>query len=307
VSTSEPTLPSDLPDIPGYSLQEKIGDGGMGAIYRAVQLSLQRPVAIKFLSFPVTMTPVHAFQRESRLMASLTHPNIVAIHDCGQIQGQYYLVLEYVDGYTLRSRMQPGRPWPRDKAQRCLRAIADALTYIHSRGILHLDLKPENVLCTADDAVKITDFGLAITRIDARTRAELGLAQGTLDYCAPEQRFGLSVDPRTDLFALATLAYELLTGYQPGRVYRPASERNRALSPAVDEVLRRGLARDRDERYASVNEFRDSLEQALAQSPRRGWLWPTLAAALAVLVLLALLLAGAWLGDWVAWKGSSVP
>src|SRR5262249_25650924 len=150
------------------------------------------------------------------LMASLNHPNVVKIHDCGQIQGRYYMVMEYVSGPPLRTLMKPGEPWPTAKAGPMLDTIARALSYIHDQGILHLDLKPENVLCVPGDGVKITDFGLALRRVDAWTLSDLGVVQGTIDYCPPEQRYGLPIDQRSDLFSLATLAYELFTGTLPG-------------------------------------------------------------------------------------------
>lgn len=240
-----------------------IGEGGMGEVYAATQLRLMRRVAVKVLRcLPGIAAP--AFQRESQLMASLTHPNVVTLYDCGESQGRNYLVMEFVAGAGLRSRIQIGQPWPVAEALPVIDAIAGALSYIHEQGLLHLDLKPENVLFTERGEVKITDFGLALPRIDARTRSELGLAQGSADYCPPEQRHGLPLDERSDLFALATLAYELLTGTLPGRVYEPASHRNPALPAAVDEVLRRGLARHADERYGSVEEFRRRLSRAIA-------------------------------------------
>jgi serine/threonine protein kinase len=254
-------------------LLEKIGEGGMGEVYRATQLSLQRTVAIKILNhIPNTQALDRAFQRESHLMASLNHPNVVTVYDCGKIDFRYYLVLEYVQGATLRSLLTPGKHWPVGEAVPVLDAIAMALSYIHSRNILHLDLKPENVLCDTRGEIKITDFGLALTHVGVRTLSDLGLAEGTIDYCSPEQRYGLPVDHRSDLFALATLAYEMLTGRLPGRVFVPATHYNRRLPAAVDDVLQRGLARDPDDRPASVEEFRQALLGALGTSRgRHAW------------------------------------
>jgi serine/threonine-protein kinase len=212
--------------------------------------------------------PLLAFQRESQLMAALTHPHVVAIYDHGQLDSRQYLIMEYVPGTSLRAAMKPGEPWPVLRSTTVLDAIAQALIYIHEQGILHLDLKPENVLCSESGQIKITDFGLALPRVDARTLSQLGLAQGTLDYCSPEQRHGLPLDQRSDVFSLATVSYELLTGKLPSRVFVPATWRNPALPAALDEVLRHGLARDPDERYAAVADFRNDLAHALEQDAR---------------------------------------
>jgi serine/threonine protein kinase len=260
--------PEAAPAIAGYQIHEKIGEGGMGQVYRATQLSLARTVAIKWLRpLPQGERPSPTFGRESRVMAWLAHAHVVAIHDCGQIAGRHYLVMEYVPGASLRASMTPGKPWPVRRALPVLEAIAQALEYIHQQGILHLDLKPENVLCGQHGVIKITDFGLAAPRVDARTLSELGLAQGSIDYCSPEQRHGLPLDQRSDVFSLATVAYELLTGRLPSRVYVPVSRRNRHVPAAADDVLRRGLARDAGERYASALEFHQALARTLQRHP----------------------------------------
>lgn len=253
------------PEIPGYELIEKIGEGGMGEVFRAKQVAPSRQVAIKFLMpVPVTNESVpELLQRETTLMEAIDHPNVVAILDWGQVEDRFFLVMEYVPGSTLRSLMKKGEPWEADKALEVLNAIARALTYIHSQDILHLDLKPENVMRSKDGMVKITDFGLALSRFDAWTLSELGLAQGTLDYCSPEQRYGLPIDQRADLFSLATVAYEMLTGTLPGRVFMSACSRNPLLGSEIDPVLKKGLARDPDERYRTVEEFRRDLSAAL--------------------------------------------
>ena len=277
------------PEIPGYELLEMLGEGGMGAVYRAVHLASGQIVAVKFLTTSGEnrllpgRQPIVNFERESRLMATLSHPNVIVIHESGTSDGRPYLVMEYVRGPSLRTLLQRGQPWPLRAAYSLLDQTAQALSYIHGQGILHLDLKPENVLlqhpdngtpiepsslssatCVPQKArPKITDFGLARPTGDA-PMAEPLLAQGTIDYCAPELRHGLAVDVRSDLFALATLAYEVLTGRLPGRVFFPASQRNPDVPARVDSVLRRGLARDRDERYNCVEEFRTALLDALA-------------------------------------------
>lgn len=261
--------PSPAASIPGFDLLERIGEGGMGVVYRALQHQPRRTVAIKLLTaLPDRPLNIQAFEREARLMASLHHPNVVTIFECGQIDGRHYLVMEYVSGPPLRSLMTPGQPWPIERAAPLLDRTARALSYIHDQGILHLDLKPENVLCVPDVGVKITDFGLALRRVDAWTLSDLGVVQGTIDYCPPEQRYGLPIDQRGDLFSLATIAYELLTGTLPGRVYVSACAKNAALPPGLDDVLGRGLARDPDERFQTVEQFRHELAAALVEPAR---------------------------------------
>jgi Tol biopolymer transport system component len=293
----EPCAPVCPVEIPGYQLLDKIGEGGTGEVHRATQLSLGRTVAVKLLTPQGgEQTARLALERESRAMAALAHPHVVTIHDCGQIQGRWYLVVEYMDGKALRGRMEPGKPVPVDRAASMLDAISRALSYIHERGILHLDLKPENVLCTTDGTVKITDFGLAAPHISMRGPRALEQCEGSLDYCSPEQRYGLPVDCRSDVFSLAALAYELLTGHLPSRVYVPATERNPRLPRAVNPVLEKGLARDADERYASPEAFRQDLLRALGVFQKRTRRWPSWAA------MAAALLIGLSFPSW--WQGS---
>jgi hypothetical protein len=278
-------------EIPGYQLLEPIGEGGMGKVYRALQISLQRTVAVKLLTVVQGQHFAIAFERESRLMASLAHPNLVTVFDCGQVKDHYYIVTELVHGPNLRPMIVPGQPWPIARACTVLDRIARALSYIHGKGILHLDLKPENILCDEQGEPKITDFGLALAVVDAQAAAEMGPSQGTLDYCAPEQRFGLLTSKRSDLFSLAVLAYELLTGDIPGRVYESACQINPHLPSKVDEVLRRGLARSPEDRFATVEEFRRDLIAAIqggaGRRRRRLAMCASLALVLGVVVLLA--------------------
>jgi hypothetical protein len=250
--------PNGLPRIPGLELREKVGEGGAGEVYAAVHVALQRRVAVKVLA-PADASAAPGWLRESRLTAALTHPHVVTVHDAGQVDGRSYLVMEYLAGGSLRERITPGRPWPLAEAIRLLEEVARALDHIHAQGVLHLDLKPENILFAADGQVKIADFGLAVPRAEADSLVGGRGFRGTLDYCAPEARADLTLDARADVFSLTTVAYELLTGRLPGRVYVPASARNPRLPEALDAVLRRGLARDPDDRYPSVAEFRQAL------------------------------------------------
>ena len=170
--------------IPGYELLELVGEGGTGRVYRARQLSLQRIVAIKVFPLSSGLGPPAAFERETRLLASLTHPNLVTVFDCGEVNGHHFIVTEFVEGSTLRPLIAPGKPWPLDRAIYVLDRLASALTYIHAKGVLHLDLKPENILCDAAGEPKIADFGLALPAADAPAVVERGETKGTPDYCA---------------------------------------------------------------------------------------------------------------------------
>ncbi len=279
-----PTL-TNPPAVPGLELREPIGEGGMSVVYRAVHVNLQRAVAVKILD-PVAADMHPDWLRESRVMASLDHPHVLAIHDAGEVDGHRYLVTEHAAGGSLRARMTPDQPWPLERAAQVLDSAAAALEYIHGRGVLHLDLKPENLLYGADGQIRVADFGLSVPHADAGS-ALRGRFQGTLDYCAPEYRSGLSLDARYDVFSLATVAYELFTGRLPGRVYVPASERNPRLPAALDAVLARGLARDPTERYGSVAEFRLALANACRPAGRRApiRLLATLAALAAIVAI----------------------
>jgi serine/threonine-protein kinase len=257
-----------LPEIPGYQQWKKLGEGGMGEIYLAEQVADSRVVAVKLLA-RLGDGPA-SLPLESHLLAASAHPHVVAVLGGGHCSGRPYLVLEYVEGTNLRPLLRPGEPWPLERARPVLDAVAAALGHIHAQGILHLDLKPENILCGKEGTIKVTDFGLARPIGQADAFVPLGATQGTLDYSAPEQLYGLPVGPPADLFALATLAYEMLTGRLPGRVYVPASRRNPLLPVALDAVLEKGLARAAEDRQPSVEAFHAEWNAAVTKNSRDG-------------------------------------
>jgi serine/threonine-protein kinase len=199
-----------------YHVLERIAAGGMGEVFRAHDAVLAREVAVKVLhrSLSGDQGFVERFRREARAAATLNHPNIVAVYDWGAVDGVYYMVMEYVQGRALRDILNTiGRLAPSQAAD-VVRQTLLALEHAHSKGIVHRDLKPENILVTADGTVKLTDLGLARAFADARsTRA--GAVTGTVQYLSPEQIRGEPADPRSDLYALGIVTFELLTGRLP--------------------------------------------------------------------------------------------
>lgn len=285
---------TNWPEIPGYRIESVLHQGLTATVYRAIQIALNRPVAIKVIHAAAQDATLNTapWYQEAVLRAKLSHPHIAAVYDSGRVGNDIYFVMEYVAGQSLREQMSRGQPWRVRRALEVLQAVAEALDYIHARGLLHLDLKPENVLVTETGHAKVTDFGLSQWMYGEHAN---GRFWGTCDYCAPEQRFGLGVDRGADVFSLAVLAYELLTGYVPGRVYVSARRYNRLLPAGVDKVLAKGLARDREERYNSALAFYQDLADALLDY-RQHPVWGSLAAlGIAAVVIIPLLLQrGGW-------------
>jgi serine/threonine protein kinase len=213
--------------FPGLELLEFIGRGGMGAVYKARQRQLDRLVALKVLPAVMGNDPAFAerFAREARALARLNHANIVTIHDFGQTDGLFYLLMEYVDGMTLRQLLTAGRVAPRE-ALAIVPQICDALQFAHDHGIVHRDIKPENVLMDRRGRVKVADFGIAKLMAGEPELAQAGKAAGfeteagkvigTPSYMAPEQaEHPDAVDHRADIFALGVVFYQMLTGELP--------------------------------------------------------------------------------------------
>lgn len=267
-----PPTPSELaPHFPQLEVLELIGQGGMGAVYRARQRSLDRVVALKVLPPEVGHDPAFAerFGREARALGSLTHPNIVMVFDFGQVSGYYYFVMEYVDGVNLRQSLQTARLTP-EQALAIVPQVCEALQYAHDQGIVHRDIKPENVLLDRKGRVKIADFGLA--KLLGRGYEHLSLTgtgqvMGTPHYMAPEQmEKPMQVDHRADIYSLGVVFYELLTGELPLGRFAPPSEKSN-VSADLDEVVLRTLEKEPERRYQHASEVKTAVE-LLSHEPR---------------------------------------
>ena len=265
-----------------YRIATMIGEGGMGAVYRAQDTRLGRDVAIKILT-AVTLSDKERlvrFEQEARATGMLNHPNLLTIYDVGNSQGTPYLVSELLKGETLRDRLNKGAIQPR-KAVEIALAVAHGLGAAHEKGIVHRDLKPENIFLTREGRVKILDFGIAklsATGSDGPNfkpaATEPGMVLGTVGYMSPEQVRGEPVDPRTDIFALGTIIYEMLTGH---RAFKRGSsietlsailkeeppellEVNPNIPSALDRLVRRCLEKDREQRFQSARDLAFNLE-----------------------------------------------
>jgi tRNA A-37 threonylcarbamoyl transferase component Bud32 len=265
VGASSAPAPADLAALfPQLEILELIGQGGMGAVYKARQPKLDRLVAIKILPAEWGRDPAFAerFAREARALARLNHPQIVAVHDFGEAGGFPFLIMEYVDGVNLRQLLQSGRLEPA-QALAIVPQLCDALQYAHEEGIVHRDIKPENILLDRRGRVKIADFGLA--KLTRRSVAEFTLTgsrqvMGTLDYMAPEQRTNpQDVDHRADIYALGVVLYEMLTGELPLGRFAPPSQRAE-VDPRLDEVVFRALEREPGRRYQRISEVKTDVE-----------------------------------------------
>jgi len=264
----DPEALSKMMPLGRYSVQVRVGVGGMGAVYRGTQLSLGRPVAIKVLR----VNDGHdfafedRFSREARAMATLNHPNIVAIHDYGHLGSEYlYFVMEFVDGTDLGEVMSRGRMTPELTLQ-LMPQICAGLEYAHSRGIVHRDIKPANIMLTRQGEVKITDFGLAkdVARSSNRP-TETHMVMGTPEYAAPEQfNAHREVDHRADIYSLGVMMYQMLTGALPRGAWHPPSMLRPGIDPRLDPVVIRALMPDRQHRFQSVGDLRQAIEAALA-------------------------------------------
>ncbi len=278
---SPPSLDSVRAAFPQLEVVELIGQGGMGAVFKARQPKLNRFVALKILPEAMSRQPAFAerFTREAQMLARLHHPNIVTIYDFGLAGDFFYLLMEYVDGVNLRQAMGAGRFTP-EQALAIVPMICEALQYAHDEGVLHRDVKPENILLDTKGRVRLVDFGIAklaaappdqeaqpaVEKPSDAALTQAGSALGTPQYMAPEQQVSpATVDQRADIYSLGVVFYEMLTGELPAGRFTPPS-RKTPVDPRVDDVVMRAMARQKEQRFASAEAVKTSIE-AIAAAP----------------------------------------
>ena len=267
-----------------YELEQLVGSGGMSNVFRAHDRLLERTVALKILHEQYTRDDdyVERFRREARAVAKLAHPNIVTVIDRGEQDGRQFIVFEYVDGQNLKDLTRDGPLEVRDAIGLTLQ-VAHALSFAHERGLVHRDVKPQNVLLNEDGQAKVTDFGIARS-LDVQGVTQTGTVLGTSDYIAPEQARGQRVDPKTDIYSLGAVLYELLVGDVPfsgdnfvavamRHVNEPVPsvlEHRPDCPPRLDFAIQRAMAKDPDDRFESMDDFIAELEACRAEVDGRG-------------------------------------
>lgn len=267
-----------------YEIHRRLARGGMAQVYLARDRSLDRPVAVKELvpEFAGDPSFVERFRREAQAAANLSHPNIVGVYDWGAQDGTYFIVMEYVDGPSLSRVLRSDGPFHPRRAAEIAAEVAAGLGFAHSHGVVHRDVKPGNVLLTRSGQAKVTDFGIARALSSSdEDLTQAGSVMGTATYFSPEQAQGLPVDPRSDLYSLGVVLYELVTGRPPfsgdtplAIAYKhvqdqpaPPSTLMAGLPEALEAIIMKLLSKRPDDRYATAEELRADLNRFLAGEP----------------------------------------
>jgi serine/threonine protein kinase len=264
-------------ELGGFRIDEKIGTGAMGVVYKATQLSLGRTVALKVLPRAYAERPafVKRFYEESMALSALNHPNVVTIIERGNVGKIYYFVMEYIDGPSLQDLMK--KPFPLEQLPTIARETAAALSYAHRQGVVHRDIKPSNIMLNSEAQVKVADFGLAGLMTQQRSEDESGRTgprkMGTPAYMSPEQKKSpLDVDGRTDIFSMGVVLHELTTGLRPEIPLRGMpSDQNMTADPRLDPIIAKCLESNPDDRYQEAAELLEDMqryEAELRRAPR---------------------------------------
>jgi serine/threonine protein kinase len=267
----------------GYEIESVVGSGGVGVLYRARQLRLNRPVALKLVEPAVAVDPLvrERLRREARTVAALDHPNVVPLYEAGEENGAVYIVTRWIDGTELGALIRRDHPVRPARAARIAAQIASALEVAHEKGLIHRDVKPSNAIVTSEDHVYITDFGLTKRAASMSGFTAAGQMLGTVDYAAPEQIEGGEAGPRGDVYGLACVLYEILTGAAPfagetGGMAKmwaqlnadPPSVREQRpdVPPELDAAIARGLAKRPDDRPTAAA-FGAAILTAVGEQP----------------------------------------
>ena len=264
-----------------YELDELVGAGGMSSVFRAHDRVLERTVALKLLHQRLTAEGeyVERFRREARMVAGLSHHNIVSVIDRGEHDGRPFIVFEYVAGENLKQLVERDGPLPVEQALELAIGVARGLAFAHEKGFVHRDVKPQNVLVNGNGEAKVTDFGIARSLAVPQGVTLTGTVLGTSDYISPEQAQGRQVDELTDVYSLGVVVYELLTGEPPftgdnfvaiamqhiNDPVPPASLRRPEVPPRLDRAIEKALAKEPADRFASMGEFARELESCLEE------------------------------------------
>lgn len=320
-----PTVEELAEFFPQLEVLSLIGRGGMGVVYKARQKSLHRHVALKLLAPERAGDPMFArrFASEARSLAALNHPHIVGVHDFGEAGGYFYLLMEFVDGVNLRQLIESRKLTP-EEALGIILPVCDALQAAHERGIIHRDVKPENLLIDRNGMVKIADFGIARMMGEqagegsfAGTLEPSGaqtLAVGTPDYAAPEQRASAPSDHRADIYSLGVVLYEMITGERPGRGIITPPSRSASVDVRIDEVVLKALQEEPDLRFRTMAEFRECFEEAKSQMEAKvadqkpqPWRERKRMATMIITSMVLVLVTAVWfISDWLVHKSNSV-
>src|SRR5579862_7967420 len=278
--------------ISHYRVLDKIGGGGMGVIYEAEDLRLGRHVALKFVPENLLgdQKSLDRFEREARAASRMNHPNICIIHDIDNNNGHPFIVMERLEGESLKQRLQSGKAMELDTILDIAVQVAEALEALHAKGIIHRDIKPANIFLTKTGQVKVLDFGLAKLSRDGVPASDdtpfedsltaVGVVPGTAVYMAPEQARGEDLDPRSDIFSFGVVLYEMATGKKPFRGtnvvttldailhQKPAPPRsvNASLPPQLENVIGKAMQKDRAQRYQTAAQIKADLQQLKRQT-----------------------------------------